>query len=155
MNRKICVLITIVFVFQLMMMILVHHGQAQSRGAINIWVRAIAASNSGKRIDPRLQDIRSKLNNLFRYTSYVVISEVKRTVSFNQAVHISLRTGGKLTIIPHAFEKGMIQMNLKIIEGNRVTFQTNLRLANNGKLLIGGPRQGKEVIIFAISANVR
>ncbi|MBW2147219.1 MAG: hypothetical protein JRG73_14845 [Deltaproteobacteria bacterium] len=155
MKRKVCILIAVGLALQLGMMTLVRHGQAQSRGKVHIWVRAVAASNAGKHTDPRLQDIRRKLDTLFRYTSYSVISEVKRTIIFGKGVRMSLRTGRKLTVTPRAFEKGMIRMDMKIVEGNRVTFKTNLRLANGGTLLIGGPRQGKEVIIFAITARVQ
>jgi len=155
MIRKAAVIIAIGFAVQLGMMILVNSGLSQSRGTISIWVRAVAASKAEKRVDPRLQDIRGKLGALFRYTSYRVISEVKRRVSFRQAVHMSLRNGRRLSITPIAFKKGMIQMSLKIFERDRVTFNTNLRLANRGTLLIGGPRHGKGVIIFAISAGVR
>ena len=155
MKRKAFILIAAAVAVELAMAFLVQSGWAQPRGGISIWVRAIAASSAGQRIDPRLRDIRGQLGTLFRYTSYDVISEVKQRVSFRQAVHMNLRNGRRLTITPFAFEQGMIQMSLKIMEGNRATFNTNLRLANQGTLLIGGPRHGEGVLIFAISAGVR
>ena len=155
MMRKAHLIIALGFAVQMGMVLLAHDGVAQSRGAISIWVRAVSASNAGKLVDPRLQDIRGQLSTLFRYTSYALISEAKQLVSFHQPVNMSLRGGSRLTITPLAFEKGMIQMSLKIMEGNRATFNTSLRLANQGSLLIGGPRHGEGVIIFAISASAR
>ena len=62
--------------------------------------------------------------------------------------------GGKiLHVQPRAIDGDMIAMEIVLFDGTRPMMTTDLKLKNNGTLIVGGPRYEQGMMIISIGAS--
>ena len=62
--------------------------------------------------------------------------------------------GGKtLHVQPRAIDGDMIAMEIVLFDGTRPMMTTDLKLRNNGTLIVGGPRYERGMMIISIGAS--
>ena len=129
--------------------------RAQESTGVEIRIGAVFASNTEQSFDQRLATMRRQFDTLFPYTSYRLIKEELRTVTWGRQAGFDLPGGRYLLVIPREYKDGRVSMKLMLVEGSRPLFDTVVSLRNQGTFLIGGPRHQDGVLIIAIGADKR
>lgn len=133
----------------------VPEARAQENNGVEVRIGAVFASNTEQSFDPRLATLRQQFDTLFPYTSYRLIKEERRTVSWGRQAGFDLPGGRYLLVIPREYKEGRVSMKLMMVEGSRPLFDTVIGLRNQGTFLVGGPRHQDGVLIIAIGADKR
>ncbi len=120
---------------------------------IQIHLRVIEASNVGSSIDPSLRDLTEQLGSLFRYTSYRLMKDEKRTLAPNQGTSIPVHEGRSIEIIQVGHQPNMVELRVRIRRDNTDLLNTQVRLSPGRTVLIGGPKHREGVSILALSAR--
>lgn len=127
---------------------------AQSPSArVEIRVGAVLASNRGTEFDHRLASMRRQFDNLFSYTSYRLVKEQSKQVSWGSHTTFSVPNGPYVLVIPREYRNNRVLMKVVIIDNSRPIVDTLLSLHDRGTFLVGGPRQGDGVLILSIAAT--
>jgi hypothetical protein len=71
----------------------------------------------------------------------------------NQKGTASLPGERALHITPIRIEGNRITLQLEITKKGRQTFQTVIKLLNNGSITVGGPRHQKGYLLFNVSST--
>jgi hypothetical protein len=126
--------------------------QPVSAAAFDIEVRIIHASNADKAFDPRLMDLQKDLQTL-NYMSFEQLDTVGLSLDKGKTGKVNLPGGRIMELTPADFEKGKINMNVKIMEKGSSILTTRLRIANHGTVILGGPSYKQGFLVLAITAN--
>jgi hypothetical protein len=116
-------------------------------------IRLIEASNVGLYIDPSLRDVHNELGSLFNFTSYRLLRDLNLSLSGNRPVELPVHGGRSMEVTLVGEYKNTVELRLKIKREGTPILNTQVRLSSGRTILIGGPRHGEGVIIFAISAR--
>jgi hypothetical protein len=116
-------------------------------------IRVIEASNAGSLVDPSLMDVHNELGSLFNFTRYRLLRDLNLRLSGNQPVEIPVHGGRSIEVTLVGEYKKTVELVLKIKREGAPILNTRVRLSSGRTILIGGPRHGEGVIIFAISAQ--
>jgi hypothetical protein len=116
-------------------------------------IRVIQASNVGSNIDPSLRDIHGQLGSLFNFTAYRLLKDETLSLSLNRPIEIPAHTGISLEITLVGQRKDMAEFRVMIKRERTDILNTQVRLSPGRTVLIGGPRRGEGVVIFAVSAR--
>jgi len=123
-------------------------GQVQTR------IRAIEASNVGFGIDPSLRDVHRELGSLFSFTSYRLLRDETLNLLPNQTVLIQGHHPGRfMEVTLLGLRRNVATLRIRVIREGMVILNTEIRLFPGRTVLIGGPRRGEAVVIFAVSAR--
>jgi hypothetical protein len=117
-------------------------------------LRVIQASNVGSSIDPSLKDVHGELGSLFNFTSYRLLREENLKLSLNQPASISAhrgRTSLEVTLVGQ--HKNVAELKIKVNREGTDILNTQVRLYPGRTVLVGGPKHGEGVIIYAVSAH--
>jgi len=128
------------------------HAQAAAAEAFDIEVRIILASNADKGIDSRLLDLTKDLQTL-NYMSFEQLDTVGLSLEKGKTGKVSLPGGRVMELTPEAFEKGKVNLQVKILEKGSSILTTRLRIANHGTVLLGGPSYNLGFLVLALTAN--
>jgi len=122
---------------------------------VQVWLRAIHASNSGSSVDPSLRDLHKELGSLFSFTSYHLMREETLNLSLNQTVSISAHEGRiilEATLV--GLHKGMAEIRLRVVREGTEILNTQVRLFPGRTILVGGPKHLRGgVVIYALHAR--
>ena len=121
--------------------------------AVEVRIKAVLASNSGKEFDQRLASMQRQFNTLFAYSSYRLVKEQRQQVAWGEKVGFDIPGGRYVLVIPKEFKDNRVLMKVMVIEGSRPIVDTVLSLRDHATFLIGGPRQHDGVIILSIGAD--
>jgi len=139
------------------LMILASASWAAAKGrpcAIALRVSSVLAANTNRGTDARLTPISHQLESVFSYTTYRLLSSQQgHTSCAGKPVLFTLPGGRLLHIEPRGIEGGMISMRLSIFHGKTLMVATDVKLNNQGVLMVGGPRYRKGAVITAIRAE--
>ena len=135
------------------LLLLVWSGTARSGDAIQLSVRVIYAANTGKGVDGQLSDLSRQLR-MFRYTTYELMGQHRLFRSIGQRGSVSLPGGKTLQLTPQGITGGSVVLLASIRHGGNTLLNTELKLANRGTILVGGPLHAGGVLILAISAAI-
>ena len=127
--------------------------KAEESGGVEVRIGAVVASNAGQVFDQRLASLRRQFDSLFQYTSYRLIKEERRMVSWGRQAGFDLPGGRYLLVIPRECKDNRVSRKLILVEGSRPLFDTVLGLRNQGTFLVGGPRHQEGRLIIAIAAD--
>ena len=123
-------------------------GQVQTR------IRAIEASNVGSGIDPSLRDVHKELGSLFSFTSYRLLRDETLNLLPNQPVSIQGHHPGRfMEVTLVGLHRNVAELRIRVIREGADILNTQIRLFPGRTVLIGGPRRGEGVVIFAVSAR--
>jgi hypothetical protein len=120
---------------------------------VRLGVDVIYASQDGQDFDPNLAHVERQLRT-FRYSSFRRLGSHQLVRSIGQQGTISLPGGRSLLLAPQGISGGSVVLLLSIQGGGKAPFNTELKLANGGTILVGGPGHEAGVLILAITATI-
>ncbi len=118
---------------------------------VHVRMRVILASSAGQDIDPSLRDVHRELGSLFTFTSYRLVRDESLNLSLNQPARITGRTGKaflEVTLVGQ--HKNVAELRLRVVREGTEILNTQVRLFSGRTVLVGGPRHGEGVVIYAI-----
>ena len=116
-------------------------------------VRIIEASNAGPSIDPTLKDVHDQLGSLFNFSSYRLLKDVRLNLIGNRPVEVPVHQGRSMQLTLVGEYRNMIELRIRITREGSPVLNTQVRLASGRTIVIGGPRHGGGVLIFALSSK--
>ncbi|HLI81167.1 MAG TPA: hypothetical protein VKV03_14365 [Candidatus Binataceae bacterium] len=122
---------------------------------IGVRVDSVLASDTHQGVDTQLTPMGPRLQSLFNYTSYRLVSHQERQTPMGTQISFDLPGGRILHVEPSAIEGDMIEMELVLFQGERPVMTTDLKLRNHGVLIVGGPRYEQGMLIISIGADCR
>jgi len=120
---------------------------------VPVRMRVIQASNVGQNIDPSLNDVHKELGSLFSFTSYRLLREENLRLSPNQPVTITAHPGRSMEVTLVGLQRDAAKLRIRVIREAKDILNTQVRLSPGRTVLIGGPRHGEGVVIYALSAR--
>jgi hypothetical protein len=120
---------------------------------VPVRMRVIQASNTGQNIDPSLNDVHRELGSLFSFTSYRLLREENLRLSPNQPVTITAHPGRSMEVTLVGLQRDAAKLRIRVIRERKDILDTQVRLSPGRTVLIGGPRHGEGVVIYAVSAR--
>jgi len=133
-----------------------HADQAKAlkrQRVILLHVDEVIAADTGEGIDERLLPMGGRLESLFRYTTYRLISHQVDRTECGRTAAFTLPGGWIVHIEPSAVRDDMIAMELMLFQGARPMMTTDVRMRNHGMLIIGGPHYQQGMLIIPIGAD--
>lgn len=133
-----------------------HAGQAKAlkrHRIILLSVDEVIAADTGEGIDQRLLPMGGRLESLFRYTTYRLISHQVGRTECGRTAAFTLPGGWIVHVEPSAVRDDMIAMELMLFQGARPMMTTDVRMRNHGMLIIGGPHYQQGMLIIPIGAD--
>jgi len=116
-------------------------------------VDEVIAADTGEGMDQRLLTMGLRLESLFHYTTYRLISHQISRTECGRTVAFTLPGGWIVHVEPSAVRDNMIAMELMLFQGARPMMTTDVRLRNHGMLIVGGPRYQQGMLIIPIGAD--
>jgi hypothetical protein len=120
---------------------------------IMLHVDEVIAADTGEGIDERLLPMGGRLESLFRYTTYRLISHQVGRTECGRTAAFTLPGGWIVHVEPSAVRDNMIAMQLMLFQGARPMMTTDVRMRNHGMLIIGGPHYQQGMLIIPIGAD--
>lgn len=121
--------------------------------SVSIEVGIVQASSEGSSIDPALSKLKSKLQEMFKYTSYRMLDRQKRTLAVGETGEIPLPGNRVFKAVPASIEGSKVKLDVQILEGGKNRLTSTLGLNRGGMVLVGGPSYQNGVLILVISAE--
>lgn len=135
-------------------LILVLFSTSTAFGQVQTRIRALEASNVGFGIDPSLRDVHRELGSLFNFTSYRLLRDETLNLLPNQTVLIQGHHPGRfMEVTLVGLRRNVAALRIRVIREGVDILNTEIRLSPGRTVLIGGPRRGEAVVIFAVSAR--
>jgi hypothetical protein len=116
-------------------------------------IRIIQASNTGSTVDASLMDVYNQLGSLFSFTSYRLMRNLDLNLVGNKPRTIPIHGDRSLEVTLVGEYRKMAEIRLRILRGGTTILNTEVRLAPGRTVIVGGPKHGDGVAIFAISAS--
>jgi len=116
-------------------------------------VDEVLAADTGEGIDMRLLPMGGRLESLFRYTTYRLISRQLGRTECGRTAAFTLPGGWIVHVAPSAVRDNMIAMELMLFNGAHPMMTTDVRMRNHGMLIIGGPHYRQGMLIIPIGAD--
>lgn len=120
---------------------------------VQVRMRVIQASNVGQSIDPSLRDVHRELGSLFSFTSYRLLRDDSLNLSPNRPVLITAHPGRFMEVTLVGLRRYVAELRIRVVREERDILNTQVRLSPGRTVLIGGPRHGEGVVIYALSAR--
>jgi hypothetical protein len=114
---------------------------------------SVLAANTNEGVDARLQPLGRQLQSLFPYSTYRLLSRQHQRIRCGRAITFTLPGGRILNLEPRGIEGNMIAMHLMLFQGAQPVMTTDVKLANHGILMVGGPRYHDGWLIISIGAD--
>jgi hypothetical protein len=120
---------------------------------VSIRVDSVLAADTHEGVDPHLAMLSRKLQGLFSYSTYSLVSHQDGITECGKMIAFELPGGKILHIQPRAVDGDMIAMEIVLFDGTRPMMTTDLKLKDNGTLIVGGPRYEQGMLIISIGAS--
>jgi len=144
--RRIAFLLTAFFIFSFFSL-------STALAQVQVRMRVIQASNVGQNIDPSLKELHDELGSLFSFTSYRLLRDENLSLSPNQPVSITAHPGRFMEVTLVRLRRGVAGLRIRVVREGRDILDTQVRLLPGRTVLVGGPRHGEGVVIYAVSAR--
>ncbi len=144
--RKIVFPLTIFLIFFLFSL-------STASAQVQVRLRVVQATNVGQNIDPSLRELHAELGSLFSFTSYRLLRDENLALTLNRPVSISAHPGRFMEVTLVAQRRDVAELRIRVVRDGRDILNTQVRLFPGRTVLIGGPRHGEGVIIYAVSAR--
>ncbi|MFZ1887535.1 MAG: hypothetical protein WAU33_05855 [Candidatus Binataceae bacterium] len=126
---------------------------ARPARTVTVRVNSVLAAETNEGVDPRLQTMGPRLQALFSYSTYRLVSDQAGQTQCGKMIAFQLPGGRILHVQPRAVDGDMIAMEIVLFQGPRPLMTTDLKLKNNGILIVGGPRYEQGMLIISIGAS--
>ena len=130
----------------------VSYGQPAPK-QVNVYIDSVMAADTNEGTDPRLAPMGQKLRGLFGFSTYSLIGHNEGQTDCGKMIAFTLPGGKILHVQPRAIDGDMIAMEIVLFDGTRPMMTTDLKLKNNGTLIVGGPRYEQGMMIISIGAS--
>jgi len=120
---------------------------------IYVYIDSVMAADTNEGADPRLAPMIPKLHGLFGFSTYNLIGHNEGQTDCGKMIAFTLPGGKILHVQPRAVDGDMIAMEIVLFDGTRPMMTTDLKLKNNGTLIVGGPRYEQGMMIISIAAS--
>jgi len=120
---------------------------------VNVYIDSVMAADTNEGTDPRLAPMALKLRGLFGFSTYNLIGHNEGQTDCGKMIAFALPGGKILHVQPRAVDGDMIAMEIILFDGTRPMMTTDLKLRNNGTLIVGGPRYEQGMMIISIGAS--
>ena len=120
---------------------------------VTVYVDSVMAADTNGGTDPRLAPMGAKLRGLFGFSTYSLIGHNEGQTDCGKMIAFQLPGGKILHVQPRAIDGDMIAMEIVLFDGTRPLMTTDLKLKNNGTLIVGGPRYEQGMMIISIGAS--
>jgi hypothetical protein len=120
---------------------------------VTVYIDSVMAADTNEGTDPRLAPMGPKLRGLFGFTTYNLIGHDEGQTECGKMIAFTLPGGKILHVQPRAIDGDMIAMEIVLFDGTRPMMTTDLKLRNNGTLIVGGPRYEQGMMIISIGAS--
>ncbi len=121
---------------------------------VAIHVGTVLASSSAKPGDATLGAMQSQLERMFRYRSYRLVRRQTRTAGFGRPARFRLPGNRTLVVVPESMEDQQhVVLKVMLDEGGRRLIDSELSVAADGQVLLGGPEHAGGVLIISIGAR--
>src|SRR5579863_851040 len=107
---------------------------------VNVYIDSVMAADTNEGTDPRIAPMGKKLRGLFGFSTYSLIGHNEGQTDCGKMIAFTLPGGKILHVQPRAIDADMIAMEIVLFDGTRPMMTTDLKLKNNGTLIVGGPR---------------
>jgi hypothetical protein len=94
-----------------------------------------------------------ELGSLFNFTSYHLLRDETLDLTLNQPIAISIHPGRSMEVSLIGLRRNLAKLRIRVVREGRDILLTEVRLPPGRTVLIGGPRHGEGVIIYAVSAR--
>jgi len=133
------------------------NAQEKPANPITIHVDSLVANDSHAATDAALMasTLGRRLRAAFDYSSYRLLRHQDEETQCGQAVAFNLPGGRILHVAPLEVEGGMIVMEMVLFEGAHVMMRTELKMVQDGALILVGPRRPEETFITTIAVDVQ
>ena len=119
--------------------------------AVKIVVRTVLASQDSTSVDPRISALTRKLQSVFRYSSYRLISEENMHLRIGETGTVSLPGDRRLKITPLRVTGNRAELQLLIFKKESQIIKTRIQVLNHGSITVGGPVHKGGFLLFDIS----
>jgi hypothetical protein len=129
--------------------------QVLANGMVELRIETVLATNASKEVDNRLNDMQKQLQ-IFRYSSYHLVQEERRRVSWGKQADFFLPGGRFLHVVPKELADQRIALQVMLMEGSAPTplINTSLKFPNHGMVFFAGRKHQDGVLIIRIGATV-
>jgi len=117
---------------------------------INIVIKTILASNNSTLIDPGISTLAQKLQSVFRYSSYRLLSQDSMDLGMGETGTVSLPGNRKMKITPVRIMENRVELQLLIFKKKRQVIQSTIQILNHGSITVGGPEHKGGYLLFDI-----
>ena len=121
---------------------------------ITLRVFSVLAADTNQGVDPQLGTMGPQLRKMFNYTTYELVSEQNGSTEMGKVIEFTMPGGRILHIEPQSVDRNMIAMEVLLFQGEKPMLTTDLKLPNNGNLIVGGPHYEQGALIITIGANM-
>src|SRR5215470_12205253 len=125
----------------------------QASKQVYVYIDSVMAADTHGGTDPRLSPMDRKLHDLFGFSTYSLIGHNEGETNCGKMIAFTLPGGKILHVQPRAIDDDMIAMEIVLFDGTRPMMTTDLKLKNNGTLIVGGPRYETGMMIISIGAS--
>jgi hypothetical protein len=130
--------------------------QASPPDALRVQVTAVRAAESGPS-DPLLVSLKPRLRRLVGYRAFQIVSREDRRCEWRSEARFVLPGGRRLQLLPKGFDRDVVKMQVRLLEGKRRLVDTNVGVMNGGTMLFGvgrDPRMGDDALIIVLKAEM-
>lgn len=122
-------------------------------GKVEVTVHVIQATESNKKVDPKLASLARYLKPL-RYTGYELLSTHKEPISGRSSANFSIEGGRKVTIelLGRDEKKARLRVQIMGAKGKKL-LDTTLSVPRNGTFIVAGPRYGDGVLVLPLTVR--
>ncbi len=123
--------------------------------AFLVRVRTVLATDTGSELDARLDERqRRQLINLFRYSSFRIVSEESRECGVDSAQSFQIPGGRYLQVKPLGTRNDRLRMKVVLLEGaSPPPLDTLFSVPNHGNIWLAGPRHPDGTLLISINAE--
>jgi hypothetical protein len=124
---------------------------------VELHIETVLATNSSKGFDARLQDLKPLLVRTFRYSSYRLVQEIRQQARWGEEIKVALPGERYMQVIPKAYERHRISLQVMLREGANPTSLLNASLSfpDSGTIFFAGRKQKDGVLIIRIGATAK
>jgi len=125
-------------------------GPTWAETRLSIVVKTVLASNDSTHIDPRIPGLTQKLQSVFRYSSYRLLSQDSLDIGMGETGTVSLPGKREMKITPVRIMGNRVELKLLIFKKKRQIIQSTIQILNHGSIVVGGPQHKGGYLLFDI-----
>jgi hypothetical protein len=124
---------------------------------VELHIETVLASDSAKGFDAKLQDLKPLLIRTFRYSSYRLVQDIRQQARWGEEIKVALPGERDMQVIPKAYERHRISLQVMLREGTNPTSLLNASLSfpDSGTIFFAGRKQKDGVLIIRIGATAK